>query len=124
MYFYEKSNSNKIFMLICNVRFQMDFLCARIWTKLTLKWFDSRMNQNMPSSVFGCFHYHRTVRACKLTRPNRNGRKNLQSKIFDLLVNDRNRSFGRSFGQIRPKRFGRIIRSTSRITESAKMRHF
>ena len=41
-----------------------------------------------------------------------------------VLVYDRNRSFGRSFGQFRPNRFGRSFGEGCRITESAKKRHF
>ena len=41
-----------------------------------------------------------------------------------LLVYDRNRSFGRSFGQNRPKQFGRSFGETCRTTEISKKRRF
>ena len=44
--------------------------------------------------------------------------------LLFAVVYDRNRSFGRSFGQFRPNQFGRSFGRGRRITESAKKRHF
>ena len=41
-------------------------------------------------------------------------------KIQTELVYDRNRNFGRNFGQNRPKRFGRSFGEACRNTEAAK----
>ena len=41
-------------------------------------------------------------------------------RAWSAIVYDRNRNFGRNFGQNRPKRFGRIFRSTCRKPKRRK----